>query len=530
MPADAHGGDSSNCHARPRRSARGPGSRSPTTSRSRPRPVMPPSTPNRSDRRAAAGPRSRRTSPPPGSRVRTSRGSDRRKSRGRRRRRASTKRLPSPTLSACHRRSSVRHCSPQGCWGHWAGGGVRRCGSRRPALCDAGWGTSSLRRRGTPPMHAMRCWPAPNRTSSVPGPCSAHAGGRPRGRGTPAAGRARGLAHAGNPVSAACGALGRAPEPWKAGQGPNTWTVARADVPHTVPVAHDVPAPFPGLVSLGVREHTRLLLNLESAPGLVSVTGAAEDRVAVLASMAAELGTSGWSDRLTVTLTGFGAELTALAPDRIRHAPDVSGVLEVMERETETRRSRLRGASRSGVLTGRLAVTGAEQWAPHLVLVGAEPSPGEAARLAALASGADALGIGYVVATERAEHPGVVWPFTIDAGRRLRFDVMGLDLQARPASGEGASRGGRTVRLRAGEEPDNHDRARLGPRFTVDLSEQGRPAGVRAADGRLRTRRPPGAPDGARSSIAARSAGPAAPAPGRRPPAGCSPRPCGRAG
>ncbi|BFO14318.1 hypothetical protein SHKM778_07060 [Streptomyces sp. KM77-8] len=61
-------------------------------------------------------------------------------------------------------------------------------------------------------------------------------------------------------------------------------------------------------------DDSRLLLNLESVPGLVSLSGAEADRAAVFASVAAELATNGWSDRMTITLVGFGEDLTRSRP------------------------------------------------------------------------------------------------------------------------------------------------------------------------------------------------------------------------
>ncbi len=269
---------------------------------------------------------------------------------------------------------------------------------------------------------------------------------------------------------------GRPPQPWKPGQGPTFWAVDRAEVMDHAPYPGDVPAPFPGLVSLGTLAGTRLLLNLESAPGLVSLAGADERRAAVLASVAAELGTSGWSDRMAVTLVGFGHELAALAPDRMRHLPDVAGLLQTMEAETTARRNRLRGSGQDSVLTGRVAPTGGEQWAPHLVLIGTEPSDEQLRRLTALATGADALGIGYVVGTGRSELPGAVWPFVVDGEGRLTAEVMGLELQAQslPEKDRAA-----VVELFTSAEDDQADERPTDsrtPGFTVDLSEQGRPA------------------------------------------------------
>lgn len=293
---------------------------------------------------------------------------------------------------------------------------------------------------------------------------------------------------------------GEPPAPWRLGQGPSFWALDRSAVgtEDAGPDASgagtqagdagteaygDGPAPYPGLVSLGAREDARLLLNLESAPGLVSVTGGADERTGVLASLAAELATSGWSDRMTVTLVGFGAELATLAPTRVRHVAEVAGLLEAMEAETEQRRGALRGAGHSTVLTGRAAGSPSphQQWAPHLVLVGAEPSDEEAGRLAELAAGADALGIGYLVATERSELPGAGWEFEVSADGELRAPLMGLRLRAqtlpervRSAVVElfaHAETGERPAAGGSGEEPGAG-----GPRFRVDLTESGRPA------------------------------------------------------
>ncbi|MGW8380250.1 hypothetical protein [Streptomyces sp. ODS28] len=300
---------------------------------------------------------------------------------------------------------------------------------------------------------------------------------------------------------------GDPPRPWTFGQSPSFWSVERARLaeaesesaegtsggpagtaaawrPDASDPEEETTAPYPGLVSLGRRDDARLLLNLEAVPGLVSVTGGAEQRQDVLASVAAELATSGWADRMAVTLVGFGEELTALAPTRVNHVADLPGLLDAMEAETERRRGSLRTAGRSTVLTGRTASPGGQQqWAPHLVLIGTEPGEAEAERLAALAAGADALGIGYLVATGRTELPGAVWEFEVTGDHTLKAPLMGLELEgqllpsrlrtavaelfasadahAQPDPGPGS--GGGTAGADAG------------PRFRVDLSDRGRP-------------------------------------------------------
>lgn len=277
---------------------------------------------------------------------------------------------------------------------------------------------------------------------------------------------------------------GPPPQPWQLGQGETYWVIDRSQVPAAGQPA-EAEAPYPGLVSLGVRDELRLLLNLEAVPGLVSVTGAAHDREAVLASIAAELATSGWSDRMTVTLVGFGADLAALAPTRVRHLADVPGLIEVMETESNLRRGALRHTGQDSVLTGRTGPARQQQWAPHVVVVGTVPTEEESDRLAGLASLSAPLGIGYLVAADRADTPGAAWEFEVTGDGRLLEPVMGLELTAQllPAAHRAA-----VVRLfteltgprdgqhgQDGQDGQGNAAAAGDAAFLVDLTERGKP-------------------------------------------------------
>jgi DNA-binding SARP family transcriptional activator len=275
---------------------------------------------------------------------------------------------------------------------------------------------------------------------------------------------------------------GTPPVPWRTGQGETYWMIDRSQLlPPAEGEGPDAEAPYPGLVSLGKRDELRLLLNLEAVPGLVSVTGNAADREAVLASIAAELATSGWSDRMTVSLVGFGADLTALAPTRVRHLEDVNGLLEVMETESNLRRGALRTTGQDSILTGRTGPARQQQWAPHLVIVGVPPTEEQAERLATLASVSAPLGIGYLVTAERADLPGTAWEFEVTREGLLREPVMGLELAAQmlPAAHRAAvvelftelTRDPATTT--AGGPPADPHAAGLA--FLVDLSERGKP-------------------------------------------------------
>lgn len=265
---------------------------------------------------------------------------------------------------------------------------------------------------------------------------------------------------------------GKPPAPWQLGQDQTFWMLARADAERYDDV--DTAAPYPGLVSLGTMDDSRLLLNLEAVPGILSLSGREADRAAVFASVAAELATNGWSDRMTITLVGFGADLTPLAPNRLRHLDGIDALIETMEAETRQRRGALGAAGHDSVLTGRTGPAQHTRWAPHLVLLAAQPSAEEALRLAELAADAGRLGIGYLVGTETGELPGAAWEMEITAEGRLLAPLLGLELDAQmlPAVQQRA-----VVELFVDADPDRDpDGPVNAPPFLVDISEQGRPA------------------------------------------------------
>ncbi|MGW2646775.1 BTAD domain-containing putative transcriptional regulator [Streptomyces sp. NPDC001393] len=265
---------------------------------------------------------------------------------------------------------------------------------------------------------------------------------------------------------------GKPPAPWRPGQEQTFWVLSRADAERYDDTG--TAAPYPGLVSLGTMDDSRLLLNLEAVPGIVSLSGREADRAAVFASVAAELATSGWSDRMTITLVGFGEDLTALAPNRLRHLDGIEALIETMEAETRQRRGALGAAGHDSVLTGRTGPAQHTRWAPHLVLLAAQPSTEEALKLAELAADASRLGIGYLVGTETDGLPGAAWEMQITHEGTLLAPLLGLELDAQrlPAAQQRA-----VVELFAQTDPERDpDGPTTTPPFLVDITEQGRPA------------------------------------------------------
>jgi hypothetical protein len=265
---------------------------------------------------------------------------------------------------------------------------------------------------------------------------------------------------------------GKPPAPWQLGQDQTFWMLARSDAERYEDV--DTAAPYPGLVSLGTMDDSRLLLNLESVPGIVSLSGREADRAAVFASVAAELATNGWSDRMTITLVGFGEDLTPLAPNRLRHLDGIDDLVETMEAETRQRRGALGAAGHDSVLTGRTGPAQHTRWAPHLVLLAAQPSAEDAVKLAELASDASRLGIGYLVGTETGDLPGAAWEMEVTSEGKLLAPLLGLELDAQmlPLATQRA-----VVELFVEADPEREPEGPVPtPPFLVDISEQGRPA------------------------------------------------------
>ncbi|MEU5597016.1 BTAD domain-containing putative transcriptional regulator [Streptomyces sp. NPDC020298] len=265
---------------------------------------------------------------------------------------------------------------------------------------------------------------------------------------------------------------GKPPAPWRLGQDQTFWMLSRTDAERYEDV--DTAAPYPGLVSLGTMDDSRLLLNLEAVPGIVSLSGREADRAALFASVAAELATNGWSDRMTITLVGFGEDLTALAPNRLRHLDGIEALIETMEAETRQRRGALGAAGHDSVLTGRTGPAQHTRWAPHLVLLAAQPAAEDAVKLAELAADAGRLGIGYLVGTETGDLPGAAWEMEITAQGKLLAPLLGLELDAQllPAAQRHA-----VVELFVEADPERDpDGPTTTPPFLVDISEQGRPA------------------------------------------------------
>jgi len=203
-----------------------------------------------------------------------------------------------------------------------------------------------------------------------------------------------------------------APAPWMAVGDGRVWRLPLAAAPGLDPdQATEAPAPYPGLVSIGTDDTGRVLVDLESAQGLIAITGEPHLVQAVQAAMAVELVTNRWSGPVDITLVGFGADLAALAPGQVTAVGTLAEALPALVARAEL-------AEESPA---------APTWAPHYLISVVPPSAAEREQLLALAQATHAGAAGYVIAGAIA---GATWTWEVTGPGRLRAGPLGLDVQA----------------------------------------------------------------------------------------------------
>ncbi|MFD8078221.1 LysM peptidoglycan-binding domain-containing protein [Streptomyces sp. NPDC059718] len=116
--------------------------------------------------------------------------------------------------------------------------------------------------------------------------------------------------------------------PFTTGQSAGVWALDSGLPLLLAEQAREVPAPYPGLVTLGAAESGDLvLINLFQTGGLL-LDGTPEDVLAVGRALALEAGTSAWSDHTEVLTVGLGSRLAGLLPKgRLRAMPHLASVV-----------------------------------------------------------------------------------------------------------------------------------------------------------------------------------------------------------
>ena len=147
--------------------------------------------------------------------------------------------------------------------------------------------------------------------------------------------------------------------------GSDWWLPAEADLPQVDWT--EAVAPYPALASIGADDGESVLVDLEQL-GAVRVSGDALRVQHLYNHLAVELAHSTWSDGLTVSLVGWGADLVALAPERVVYEPDLRAVVDSMRTRIERTRESER-ALETSVLGGRIGDIAGDIWSPLVLLV-----------------------------------------------------------------------------------------------------------------------------------------------------------------
>lgn len=222
------------------------------------------------------------------------------------------------------------------------------------------------------------------------------------------------------------GAGSAPPWPWRQAEGSTAWIVDHKDIPED---RIDAPAPYPALVNVADTRGYEILVDLEAAPGLISVAGQPEYAREVLMSMAVELATNCWSDGIDVDLVGFGSDLSAIAPTRIHQSASLTEVLdEVAERGRESEELLARMGV-DGVLAGRTA-RGSQVVRPRIVFTSGAPDAEESARIH------DLIGVQRVplAVVSLGNTPASRWKFVVGQDGTLSLDIFRLRGSARRIS------------------------------------------------------------------------------------------------
>lgn len=313
------------------------------------------------------------------------------------------------------------------------------------------------------------------------------------------------------------------PAPFAATGDPTVWTLpAEAPLP-TAAELTAVPAPYPGLVTLGHDlDGAHVLVDLEHC-GSLAVTGDEAATTAVLAALATELATSVWADDLQVTLVGCLPELPdALSTGRLRHVTGLDELLRALERRSAAVRASLMSLGVPDLQHARTAVgqRHTDNWTPEILLLTQPLAPADRERLHALLHDLPQVGLAAVTT---GDSPLGEWTLNLDTvdsetdnvavlapvGLSLRaqrlttsdlsqlLDLLAVaDLPARPAEhGTGADLvadepaladlgsqlahhdtdhvvlGGMDAQASSSTRPDDHDRGRA----TVDVDQRRRP-------------------------------------------------------
>jgi nucleoid-associated protein YgaU len=226
---------------------------------------------------------------------------------------------------------------------------------------------------------------------------------------------------------------GPAPAPWTVDESGLWWSIAaEQELPVTAANASSYLAPLPTLAAMGSdSDGYGWLLDCERA-GAIALTGDPDRCLDLARFLAAELAVNTWSDHLSVTMVGFGQELVALNPARLRYSADLEAVAEALSRDGVDAVDACTSIGLD-VRTGRMRDLCGDTFMPQVLLVAPDLCDGstrlaDLLEMAATHQGQAALAI--ILAGDCALSGRASWTMHLTEEGHLLGSELGLDLIA----------------------------------------------------------------------------------------------------
>ena len=202
------------------------------------------------------------------------------------------------------------------------------------------------------------------------------------------------------------------------------WTLRRGYAPTGDVTA---PAPYPTLVTIGQNaDGATVLVDLDTANGIVSFGGVNNPSRDVVGSLAVELATNLWSEGAHISMVGFGDDLSSLAPSRLSYWVRLDDAIAEVARRTDAQVQACARRDLSSVADARMAYPDPVLWGAEIIFVSAPPSPEEQDQLNRLAADQQ-RSIAVVVVGDVMNSP---WRFVVDEKNQAVCRLLGLEVDA----------------------------------------------------------------------------------------------------
>ncbi|NIK59969.1 LysM peptidoglycan-binding domain-containing protein [Kribbella shirazensis] len=220
------------------------------------------------------------------------------------------------------------------------------------------------------------------------------------------------------------------PGPWQAIAEGTRWTLRRAYAPNG---AVNAPAPYPTLVTVGQNaDGATVLIDLDTANGIVAFGGVNNASRDVVGSLAVELATNLWSEGAHISMVGFGDDLSSLAPNRLSYWVRLDDAMAEVARRTEAQVQACQRRNVGSVAEARMSHPDAALWGAEIIFLSAPPSPQEQDQLNRLAADAK-RSIAVVVVGDVMNSP---WRFVVDEKNQAVCRLLGLEVDAHSVNPE----------------------------------------------------------------------------------------------